>query len=55
MTRYDPNPPYPWTQLGYTCDWFWGNGCEVGVSEFLVWKGAPPKKKAAVARSLFTV
>ncbi len=32
-STYTSNPPYPWTQLGYTCDW--GNpDSRVGLTEF---------------------
>ena len=31
---------FPWTRLGYTYDWA-DNGTEYGVSEFLVFSGAP--------------
>ena len=31
---------YPWTRLGYTYDWA-DNGTEYGLSEFLIFSGAP--------------
>ena len=38
-TTYTSDPPYPWTQLGYTYDW--GNPySSVGVSEFVIKPGA---------------
>ncbi|MGD0653657.1 MAG: autotransporter domain-containing protein [Thermoguttaceae bacterium] len=34
-STYTANPPYPWTQLGYTCDW--GNpDSRVGLTEFVL-------------------
>ncbi|MGD0516389.1 MAG: autotransporter domain-containing protein [Thermoguttaceae bacterium] len=34
-STYTKNPPYPWTQLGYTCDW--GNpDSRVGLTEFVL-------------------
>lgn len=39
-SSYGGSPPYPWTRLGYTCDWYRGQGCEVGLSEFVIWPGS---------------
>ena len=34
-STYTSNPPYPWTQLGYTCDW--GNpDSRIGLTEFVL-------------------
>jgi hypothetical protein len=41
------NYPYPWTRLGYTYDW--GNPkSEIGLSEFVIKKGAPIKIHSVV-------
>lgn len=39
-SSYGSSTPYPWTRLGYTCDWYRGQGCDVGLSEFLIWSGS---------------
>lgn len=39
-SSYGGSTPYPWTRLGYTCDWYRGQGCDVGLSEFLIWSGS---------------
>lgn len=41
-TTYVGNPPYPWTQLGYTYDWADDkyNNDHVGLSEFIVLGGS---------------
>lgn len=36
-SSYGGNHPYPWTRLGYTCDWYHGQGCDTGLSEFVIW------------------
>lgn len=35
---YKKGNKYPWTRLGYTCNWSSGK-CEYGVSEFIIKKG----------------
>lgn len=30
---------YPFTALGYTCDWYYGDGCRYGLTEFFIKKG----------------
>lgn len=27
---------YPFTNLGYTCDWYYGDGCRKGLNEFFI-------------------
>ena len=27
---------YPFTALGYTCDWYYGDGCRYGLTEFFI-------------------
>ncbi len=39
-SSYGGNHPYPWTRLGYTCDWYRGHGCDTGLSEFVIWPGS---------------
>lgn len=39
-SSYGGSKPYPWTRLGYTCDWHHGQGCETGLSEFVIWPGS---------------
>lgn len=39
-SSYGGSRPYPWTRLGYTCDWHRGQGCDVGLSEFVIWPGS---------------
>lgn len=43
-----PNPKkkdsYPFTNLGYTCDWHYGDGCRKGLSEFKLFKINAAKK-----------
>ncbi|WP_294142280.1 DUF3810 domain-containing protein [uncultured Sanguibacteroides sp.] len=36
LRSYTGNPPYPWTQMGYTYDWN-DSADRYGVSEFIVW------------------
>lgn len=38
--------PYPWTRLGYTCDWSRGQGCDPGLSEFIIKAGSRVGVKA---------
>jgi hypothetical protein len=33
------NSKYPFTNLGYTCDWFYGDGCRYGLTEFWIKPG----------------
>ena len=40
---------YPWTQLGYTYDWFPGNKTHVGLSEFVIKGGCNVVVKGAYA------
>jgi hypothetical protein len=44
------------TSLGYTCDWYYGNGCEYGLTEFNI-PPAPPKldKKYLEVKSSCTI
>ena len=39
-SSYGGSQPYPWTRLGYTCDWYRGQGCDTGLSEFVIWPGS---------------
>jgi hypothetical protein len=39
-SSYGGSNPYPWTRLGYTCDWYRGQGCDTGLSEFVIWPGS---------------
>ncbi len=39
-SSYGESNPYPWTRLGYTCDWHRGQGCDIGLSEFVIWPGS---------------
>jgi hypothetical protein len=39
---------YPWTRLGYTCDWIHGD-CRFGLSEFVVRAGATVGVNAVIA------
>jgi hypothetical protein len=43
-TSYGPGG-YPWTRLGYTCDWA-GGGCKQGLSEFVVRSGSIVRVRA---------
>lgn len=36
----DDDPNYPFTGLGFTCDWYYGDGCRYGLSEFILIKKA---------------
>jgi len=40
VSSYGGSQPYPWTRLGYTCDWYRGQGCDIGLSEFVIWPGS---------------
>jgi hypothetical protein len=33
-------PDYPFTKLGFTCDWYYGDGCRYGLREFTLKKKA---------------
>jgi hypothetical protein len=35
----DYDDKYPFTNLGYACDWYYGDGCRFGVTEFIIKKG----------------
>lgn len=39
LRSYTGNPPYPWTQMGYTYDWN-RSADRYGISEFIVWPGS---------------
>ena len=47
LRSYTGNPPYPWTQMGYTYDWNRSAG-RYGVSEFIVWPGSLVKVEQIV-------
>ena len=44
----DANLNYPFTGLGFTCDWFYGDGCRYGLSEFILIKKAEVISKYAI-------
>ena len=34
--KKDNNPKFPFTGKGFTCDWYYGDGCRYGLSEFIL-------------------
>ncbi|MDD7318469.1 MAG: hypothetical protein SOZ80_05320 [Prevotella sp.] len=50
---YQPENPYPWTQIGYTYDWHSPTGTHVGLSEFVSLRGSLVKVKAVMGSHTF--